>query len=120
MKRLLLALAGGLLLLTRRVKSQRIYAEIDWSLLLMFAGLFIIVAGAQRALLTPDLIAHVSRLRLCDREIDLLGGWRYHVEMAVARWRNPGSVDEEPVRMGDAMRLGRRQRGHDDIPNRAI
>jgi Na+/H+ antiporter NhaD/arsenite permease-like protein len=38
---------GGLLLLTRRVKSRRIYAEIDWSLLLMFAGLFIIVAGAH-------------------------------------------------------------------------
>jgi Na+/H+ antiporter NhaD/arsenite permease-like protein len=55
---------GGLLLLTRRVKSQRIYAEIDWSLLLMFAGLFIIVAGAQRALLTPDLVARVSRLHL--------------------------------------------------------
>jgi Na+/H+ antiporter NhaD/arsenite permease-like protein len=44
---------GGLLLLTRRVKSRRVYAEIDWSLLLMFAGLFIIVAGAQHALLTP-------------------------------------------------------------------
>ena len=29
---------GALLLLTRRVKSTRIYAEIDWSLLLMFAG----------------------------------------------------------------------------------
>jgi Na+/H+ antiporter NhaD/arsenite permease-like protein len=48
---------GGLLLLTRRLKSERVYAEIDWSLLLMFAGLFIIVAGAQHALLTPDLIA---------------------------------------------------------------
>ena len=47
----------SLMLLTRRVKSERVYAEIDWSLLLMFAGLFIIVAGAQRALLTPDLIA---------------------------------------------------------------
>ncbi len=45
---------GGLLLLTRRVKSERVYAEIDWSLLLMFSGLFIIVAGAERALLTPD------------------------------------------------------------------
>ena len=44
---------GALLLLTRRVKSERVYAEIDWSLLLMFAGLFIIVAGAQHALLTP-------------------------------------------------------------------
>ena len=44
---------GALLLLTRRVKSARVYAEIDWSLLLMFAGLFIIVAGAERELLTP-------------------------------------------------------------------
>jgi Na+/H+ antiporter NhaD/arsenite permease-like protein len=55
---------GGLLLLTRRVKSRRIYAQIDWSLLLMFAGLFIIVAGAQHALLTPDLIADVGPLNL--------------------------------------------------------
>jgi Na+/H+ antiporter NhaD/arsenite permease-like protein len=55
---------GGLLLLTRRVKSRRIYAEIDWSLLLMFVGLFIIVAGAERTLLTPDLFAAVGRLRL--------------------------------------------------------
>jgi Na+/H+ antiporter NhaD/arsenite permease-like protein len=55
---------GGCLLLTRRVKSTRIYAEIDWSLLLMFAGLFIIVAGAQRMLLTQDVIAAVGRLHL--------------------------------------------------------
>jgi metal-dependent hydrolase (beta-lactamase superfamily II) len=27
---------GGLLLLTRRLKSRRVYAGIDWSLLLMF------------------------------------------------------------------------------------
>jgi Na+/H+ antiporter NhaD/arsenite permease-like protein len=55
---------GGLLLLTRRVKSRRVYAEIDWSLLLMFAGLFIIVAGAQHALLSGDIIAVVGRLHL--------------------------------------------------------
>jgi Na+/H+ antiporter NhaD/arsenite permease-like protein len=55
---------GGCLLLTRRVKSARIYSEIDWSLLLMFAGLFIIVAGAQRALLTPNVLAAVGRLHL--------------------------------------------------------
>jgi Na+/H+ antiporter NhaD/arsenite permease-like protein len=55
---------GGLLLLTRRVKSRRVYEAIDWPLLVMFAGLFIIVAGAQRALLTPDLIARVGRLHL--------------------------------------------------------
>ena len=55
---------GGLLLLTRRVKSRRVYADIDWSLLLMFAGLFVIVAGAQRALLSPEIIADVGRLHL--------------------------------------------------------
>lgn len=55
---------GGLLLLTRRVKSRRVYDEIDWSLLLMFVGLFIIVAGAQHALLGSDLTAAVSRVRL--------------------------------------------------------
>jgi Na+/H+ antiporter NhaD/arsenite permease-like protein len=63
---------GGLLLLTRRVKSERVYAEIDWSLLLMFAGLFIIVAGAQHALLTPDLIAQVGRLHL--DQVPILSG----------------------------------------------
>jgi Na+/H+ antiporter NhaD/arsenite permease-like protein len=57
---------GALLLLTRRVKSARVYAEIDWSLLLMFAGLFIIVAGAERQLLTPDIIARVARLHLSN------------------------------------------------------
>jgi Na+/H+ antiporter NhaD/arsenite permease-like protein len=55
---------GALLLLTRRVKSARVYAEIDWSLLLMFAGLFIIVAGAQQELLTPDVVQSVGSLHL--------------------------------------------------------
>jgi Na+/H+ antiporter NhaD/arsenite permease-like protein len=55
---------GALLLLTRRVKSARVYAEIDWSLLLMFAGLFIIVAGAQHQLLTPRIVATVAGMHL--------------------------------------------------------
>jgi Na+/H+ antiporter NhaD/arsenite permease-like protein len=50
-------IVGALLLLTRRVKSTRVYAEIDWSLLLMFAGLFIIVAGAEHELPSPQLVA---------------------------------------------------------------
>jgi Na+/H+ antiporter NhaD/arsenite permease-like protein len=55
---------GGLLLLSRQVKSRRVYAEIDWSLLLMFAGLFIVVAGAQHAVLGPDAIVAGGRLHL--------------------------------------------------------
>ncbi|HUZ63972.1 MAG TPA: anion transporter [Acetobacteraceae bacterium] len=63
---------GGLLLLTRRVKSEKVYAEIDWTLLLMFAGLFIVVAGLEKALLTPALIHRVGALHL-DRTAVLSG-----------------------------------------------
>jgi Na+/H+ antiporter NhaD/arsenite permease-like protein len=35
------------------MKPQRVYREIDWSLLLLFVGLFIVLAGAEKALLTP-------------------------------------------------------------------
>ncbi|MEI7713086.1 MAG: anion transporter [Rhodospirillales bacterium] len=55
---------GALLLLTRRVRSTRVYAEIDWSLLLMFSGLFIVVAGAEHALLTPEIRKSVGGLHL--------------------------------------------------------
>jgi Na+/H+ antiporter NhaD/arsenite permease-like protein len=57
-------IVGALLLLTRRMKSARVYAEIDWSLLLMFTGLFVIVAGAERELLTPQAVDAVGRLHL--------------------------------------------------------
>ena len=52
--------AGALLLVTRGVKPQRIYREIDGSLLLMFAGLFVVVAGFERAVVTPQLIDRVT------------------------------------------------------------
>ncbi|MBV9522684.1 MAG: anion transporter [Alphaproteobacteria bacterium] len=55
--------AGALLLLTRRLKPERIYREIDWSLLLLFAGLFIIVAGAEKAVLSPAALAAAGHLR---------------------------------------------------------
>jgi Na+/H+ antiporter NhaD/arsenite permease-like protein len=42
----------------------RVYAEIDWSLLLMFTGLFIIVAGAERELLTRHAVDAVGHLHL--------------------------------------------------------
>jgi Na+/H+ antiporter NhaD/arsenite permease-like protein len=51
---------GAALLLSRRVKPRRIYAEIDWPLLLMFAGLFVVVAGMERAAITPGLLARVA------------------------------------------------------------
>jgi Na+/H+ antiporter NhaD/arsenite permease-like protein len=56
--------AGAFLLLTRRIKSEEVYAEIDWTLLLMFAGLFIVVAGLEHSVLSPEVIGAVGRLHL--------------------------------------------------------
>jgi Na+/H+ antiporter NhaD/arsenite permease-like protein len=55
---------GALLLLTPRIKPERVYREIDWPLLLLFAGLFVVVAGFEKALLGPDVLADAGRLRL--------------------------------------------------------
>jgi Citrate transporter len=55
---------GALLLFTRRVKAEKVYRKIDWPLLVMFVGLFIVVAGLETAALTPDLVAAVGRLHL--------------------------------------------------------
>jgi len=55
---------GALLLVTRRVKPERIYAEIDWSLLVLFIGLFIVVRGVEKTSLAADLFAVASALRL--------------------------------------------------------
>ena len=49
--------AGALLLLTRRVKPEKVYREIDWSLLVMFIGLFIVVAGIEKTSVPADLFA---------------------------------------------------------------
>jgi Na+/H+ antiporter NhaD/arsenite permease-like protein len=40
--------AGALMLITRRVDARKVYAGIDWPLLAMFAGLFIVVAGLEK------------------------------------------------------------------------
>jgi Na+/H+ antiporter NhaD/arsenite permease-like protein len=55
-------IGGSLLLLSRAVTPRKIYAGIDGGLLLMFAGLFIVVAGAEKMLLTPQLVAAVKQL----------------------------------------------------------
>jgi Na+/H+ antiporter NhaD/arsenite permease-like protein len=55
---------GALLLVTRRIKADKVYREIDWTLLLMFVGLFVVVTGLETAVLTPELIAGVGELHL--------------------------------------------------------
>ena len=55
---------GAILLITRRVKPEKVYREIDWSLLVLFAGLFVVIAGVEKALLTGDILTLVKRLQL--------------------------------------------------------
>jgi Na+/H+ antiporter NhaD/arsenite permease-like protein len=62
--------AGAFLLLTRLVAANRIYHEIDWPLLLMFAGLFVVVAGFEKATLSPNAIRSIGALGL-DRSWEL-------------------------------------------------
>jgi Na+/H+ antiporter NhaD/arsenite permease-like protein len=60
---------GAFLLLTRRVKPEKIYIEIDWPLLVMFVGLFIVVAGFEKMVLTPDVTGAAGRLHLDDATV---------------------------------------------------
>ncbi len=55
---------GALLLFTRRVKADKVYFEIDWPLLLMFVGLFVVVAGLEHVVLTPEAATAIGRLHL--------------------------------------------------------
>jgi Na+/H+ antiporter NhaD/arsenite permease-like protein len=57
-------IAGALLLLTRRVKPEKIYREIDWSLLVLFIGLFIVIAGLEKTPVSADLFAAAGRFHL--------------------------------------------------------
>ncbi|HEY1242995.1 MAG TPA: anion transporter [Bryobacteraceae bacterium] len=57
-------IAGALLLLTRRVNPEKIYREIDWGLLVMFIGLFIVIAGLEKTTVAADLFAAASRYHL--------------------------------------------------------
>lgn len=43
------SLGGASLLVTRRVKPNKVYASVDFNLLVIFIGLFIVVAGVERS-----------------------------------------------------------------------
>jgi Na+/H+ antiporter NhaD/arsenite permease-like protein len=60
---------GAFLLLTRRVNPGKIYRDIDWPLLVMFVGLFIVVAALEKTVITPDVVVAVGRLRLGDTAV---------------------------------------------------
>ena len=63
---LMAAIGAALLLITRTVEPRRVYDEVDWGLLVFFVGLFIIVAGAERAGLIASLLQPVARWDLHD------------------------------------------------------
>lgn len=44
------------MLLTRAVNPKRLYVRVDWTLLALFAGLFIVVGGVERAGLAERLL----------------------------------------------------------------
>jgi Na+/H+ antiporter NhaD/arsenite permease-like protein len=55
---------GAALLITRRVDPEKVYRSIDWGLLVMFAGLFIVIAGIEKTSLENDLAALAGQLHL--------------------------------------------------------
>jgi Na+/H+ antiporter NhaD/arsenite permease-like protein len=55
---------GAFLLLTRRVRPEKVYIEIDWPLLVMFVGLFVVIGGLEKAAITADVSAAIARQHL--------------------------------------------------------
>ena len=56
--------AGAVLLFTRRIKPQRVYRLIDWTMLAMFTGLFIVVAGFAATGLPAEAVSLIGVQRL--------------------------------------------------------
>jgi Na+/H+ antiporter NhaD/arsenite permease-like protein len=59
-------ICGALMLFTRVVRAEKVYRDIDWPLLLMFAGLFIVVDALETAVLTAQSVSAFNRLSLSD------------------------------------------------------
>jgi len=64
---------GAALLITRRVDPEKVYRSIDWGLLVMFAGLFIVIAGIEKTSLETGLAALAAQLHLDN--VFLLSGF---------------------------------------------
>ena len=64
------ALGAAAILLLDRVEPKKIYRQIDWGLLVMFAGLFVVVEAFQAHVLAPCGIEHWQAL--LDHPVGLL------------------------------------------------
>jgi len=61
----LVALAGAAYsLLTRRVKPDKVYREVNWGLLVLFVGLFVLTGALERSGFVDELAAWAGRLGL--------------------------------------------------------
>ncbi|MCB0005990.1 MAG: anion transporter [Anaerolineales bacterium] len=54
--------AAALLLITRRLRPERVFGEIDWALLVFFAGLFVITGAIESSGLSERLFAWLTPL----------------------------------------------------------
>jgi Na+/H+ antiporter NhaD/arsenite permease-like protein len=55
---------GAWLLITRRVRPEKVYRDIDWTLLVLFIGLFVVVGGLEATGIDRELFAALRPLRL--------------------------------------------------------
>lgn len=53
--------AASYLLITRRVKPEKVYASVDWRLLVLFVGLFIVIEGVERSGLVMAVLDTVGK-----------------------------------------------------------
>ncbi len=58
--------AGAVLLFTRRLKPERVFRMVDWTMLLMFAGLFVVVGGLETTGLDQAAVAWLGVARLAN------------------------------------------------------
>jgi Na+/H+ antiporter NhaD/arsenite permease-like protein len=66
----LVALGAAALLMLGRVRPERLYAQVDWSLLVMFAALFVVVHGFEHHVVSRwDLARFAAARRLADAEL---------------------------------------------------
>ena len=61
----LVAISGAAYtLFTRRVNPEKVYREIDWELLVLFTGLFVVIAGVEASGLAGELMAAAGAANL--------------------------------------------------------
>lgn len=108
-------LAAAALLVTRRIKSQRVLSQVDWSLLVMFSGLFILTRCVQKLDLLGGVVnwvthpagllavtAIVSNLISNVPAVLLLQGWhiRGNSKLAVVGSGSNAGREFDPVWIG--------------------